>query len=276
MDNFKTRRVSIQELQQQLSGLEMTLGVETNEETANIQNVQVLEAKVATCDRDISEQEVKRDRAINSVKRYAKLLRTTASTFPNPTNDEEDFLIRNLRDIGTVVLTELKKLMIKEPDLVVPIKTMMMNLGISAPSRALSRVSSRASSGRGDYSEAPSRASSRAQSIIRIGQGQIPPLPRPASNSRPINAGNASPHKVPSVTNLNGNLLIIIDSVQLPTGIKPMSRTSSVGSNKSKSGPVSAKSSMEDISSRGPVTGSARIKDTARPSSAGSVSSGKS
>jgi hypothetical protein len=166
------------------------------------------------CDRDIVEQEAKRDRAIQSVKRYAKILRTSASTFPKPTTDEEDFLIRNLRDIGTVVLTELNKLMIHEPDLVVPIKTLMMNLGVSAPSRALSRVSSRASSGRGDWSEPPSRASSRATSNIailrapsfsRLDRDNVPPLPRSGSKACGALSTDEPTHKVPSVTNLNGS-----------------------------------------------------------------------
>lgn len=144
------------------------LGVATTQETEHIQTVQVLEAKLVSCDREITEQQSKKERALAGVKRYAKILRTTQQTFPKATSDEEDFLIRNLRDIGTVVLTELNKLMIKEPELVVPIKTLMLNLGINAPSRAISRVSSRASSDRGDWSQPHSRSSSRATSYFAI------------------------------------------------------------------------------------------------------------
>lgn len=185
------------------------MSIETTQETSYIQDVQMVEAKLISGDREITEQDAKKNRAIQGVKRYAKLLRTNAATYPKPTNDEEDFLIRNLRDIGTVVLTELNKLMIKEPELVVPIKTLMMSLGINAPSRALSRVSSRASSDRGDWSASSSRAGSRpslqvfrtpsVSNFVRSDK-DVPPLPRASSK----------PQITVPTTNLNGILFIMV------------------------------------------------------------------
>ncbi|KAI8910339.1 hypothetical protein EDD86DRAFT_138178 [Gorgonomyces haynaldii] len=208
MDSFKSKRNHIQELQQQLSTLEQRLSSETGQETQHIQQLQLMQAKVQTTQRDIQDQTQKKQRALNAVQRYVKILRSQTA---DKTPEEMDILLRNLKDIGTIVLTELNKLMIHEADLVVPIKTLMAQIGIAQPSRVVSRASSRQS----NVSQLSSRASSRQSMAVtkvpsapRLSRDPaVPPLPAPTSRQGSQANVTGSQHKIPSVANINGALI---------------------------------------------------------------------
>ncbi len=188
MERFRLKRNEIQEFQRIAASMETKLSEITNREGYNIQNLQLLEAKDGCVSKELTCQREKRDRAVKLVEKNLKLLRTKEGTFPRPTSEEFDFLIRNLRDLGTMALTEINKLSVKEPHLESNIQTIMSRLGLSPPSRAVSRVSSRASSVKDNMSSTSSRSNSRANSQRDIA-GKMRDI-LPPSNSKSVSVVN--------------------------------------------------------------------------------------
>ena len=165
MESFIDNRDRIQDLQHELSDLERKLEAETAQEASQVRKIQAIESRIQICTKEVVAQTDKRKRAYLSVQKHSKQLRLVSNTFPKPANEEYDFVIRNLRDIGTIALTELNKLMLMQPDLAMTIREMMVGLEISVPSQAVSRASSRAS---GNQSAPVSRSSSRASLVPRL------------------------------------------------------------------------------------------------------------
>eukprot|EP00842_Homolaphlyctis_polyrhiza_P005206 jgi/Hompol1/5687/HPOL_004624-RA len=147
MENYKTKREQIQDLQQQLQQLEINLMQSSNEEAERLQSVQLLEARLQTLDREIQEQQVKRNRAIKMTETLARQLRTKAgSAASTPIPEEQDFAVRKAREVSTAVLTELNRVGLRLPEFNVLLQDLMRQHGVLPPSRQLSRVSSRAES----------------------------------------------------------------------------------------------------------------------------------
>lgn len=244
IDAFKSKRSQIQDMQADLANTEKALKVETTLERDNIQNLQILQAKVSSYEKDINDQTVRRDRALSTIIRYAKLLRTARNTQPEQAKEESDFLIRSLRDIGSIVLTELKRMMEKYPEMEEIIGAAMEERGIRAPSRNLSRASSRASSGRDDWSAPPSRAQSRSSIAI----GKAPSVPKGLAGGRgsTIIIPNAEESRCKSITNLNGNYDFNVDLAKLPpSSSRSGSFASSISSRNQSSKALSEKPSPQ-------------------------------
>lgn len=156
MDSFKRKRTVIQDLQLQLQESERSFSTFSAKEAEKLQQVHVLEAKCDAAGRDIEEQTTKRSRALQFVHKMAKQLRKKEGT-SSITAIEQDFMIRAFREMGTLALQDLEKLMLSYPDIEGRMRGLMELHGLKPPSRSVSRVSSRASSVSDMYSPSGSR-----------------------------------------------------------------------------------------------------------------------
>jgi chromosome condensin MukBEF ATPase and DNA-binding subunit MukB len=156
MDSFKRKRTVIQDLQLQLQESEKSFSTFSAKEAEKLQQVHVLEAKCDAAGRDIEEQTTKRSRALQFVHKMAKQLRKKEGT-SSITAIEQDFMIRAFREMGTLALQDLEKLMLSYPDIEGRMRGLMELHGLKPPSRSVSRVSSRASSVSDMYSPSGSR-----------------------------------------------------------------------------------------------------------------------
>lgn len=95
--------------------------------------------------RDIEDQNVKRNRALQFVQKSSKVLRKKEGK-TLLTSTEQDFLIRAIRELGTLSLKDLEGITKQYPELEGRVSSLMELQGLKAPSRSVSRVSSRASS----------------------------------------------------------------------------------------------------------------------------------
>lgn len=145
IDSFKRKRTLIQDLQLQLQDSERAFSTISAKEAEKLQQVHVLEAKCDAVSRDLEEQAIKRSRALQFAHKAAKQLRKKEAT-TTITTIEQDFMIRAVRELGTLALQDLEKLMQTYPDIEGRIRGLMELHGLKPPSRAVSRVSSRASS----------------------------------------------------------------------------------------------------------------------------------
>ncbi|KAJ3041458.1 Coiled-coil domain-containing protein 39, partial [Rhizophlyctis rosea] len=75
MERYKQKRHQIQSLQSSLLQIEQTLHSSSSEETTRMQNVNSLQSKLTLLQREISEQEEKKERALKSIGRVQKEVR---------------------------------------------------------------------------------------------------------------------------------------------------------------------------------------------------------
>ncbi|KAI8853033.1 hypothetical protein BC829DRAFT_414156 [Chytridium lagenaria] len=115
MERYKAKRNEIQMMQYNLQELERALSNLSSDESARIQAITVIENKLASMDKELKDQESKRERAYKSAVRYSKELRKAV---PESSKDEIDFKIRECKDLGNLVLTELTKIMEQYPEIV--------------------------------------------------------------------------------------------------------------------------------------------------------------
>ncbi|KAJ3117225.1 Coiled-coil domain-containing protein 39 [Phlyctochytrium bullatum] len=115
MEKYKAKRNEIQYMQQSLQEMEKALSSISADESQRTQAIAVIENKIQTMSKELKEQESKRERAIKSVSKVSKELKKTSS---EAVIDELDFKIRQCKDLGNVVLTELTKVMEQYPEIV--------------------------------------------------------------------------------------------------------------------------------------------------------------
>ncbi|KAJ3274245.1 Coiled-coil domain-containing protein 39 [Terramyces sp. JEL0728] len=280
MDSFKKKRAEIQELQLALQEVERKYNMNTQQEASKLQEVQVMEAKCDAVQAEIEEQGKKRNRAVQFIRKASKLLRKEQQR-STTSHEEQDFLIRALKDIGTIALNDLKRLAEKQPDIAEKLQSLMAIHSLQPPSRTVSRVSSRASSVAGEtpnsISRVSSRSNSRNQSVVNsrsnsrsTSRQELPVVSnqntweQPVISNAPSRDGSqADPSEKPplmSTTNLNAS----IDFANAGERGGTFSRTTPA---------KGSKPASKEKQERGPITGSGRIKQSTRPSSAGSNSS---
>ncbi|KAJ3323692.1 Coiled-coil domain-containing protein 39 [Boothiomyces sp. JEL0866] len=283
MDSFKKKRAEIQDLQLTLQEVESRYNMNTQQEAGKLQEVQVMEAKCEAVKAEIEEQGKKRNRAVQFIRKASKLLRKEQQR-GTITHEEQDFLIRALKDIGTIALNDLKRFAEKNPEVAEKLQSLMSIHNLQPPSRTVSRVSSRASSVMGENPVEVSRVSSRSNSRIHSvsnsrsnsRHGSVhsneqnieePQETSSRASSRvgsEIDPGETEKPPLMSTTNLNAS----IDFTHAGERGGAASSKSTPG----KSSKPTSKSAAEKPE-RGPITGSGRIKQTTRPGSAGSNSS---
>lgn len=141
LESFKQKRTVIQELQAKLSVSEQVFSAETAKEANRLQKLQLLEAKCETITREIEEQTTKKNRALQFARKASKLHRQKSGML-TATPEEEDFMIRAVREMSTLSLQELDRLTEAHPDLAPKVQGLMQFKGLQPPSRSVSRVSS--------------------------------------------------------------------------------------------------------------------------------------
>ncbi|KAJ3100782.1 Coiled-coil domain-containing protein 39 [Phlyctochytrium planicorne] len=275
MERYKAKRNEIQMMQHNLQALDKSLSTISSEETAKIQAITIIETKLASMDKELKEQQSKRERAFKTALRNSKDLRKSS---PDMAIDEVDFKIRECKDLGNLVLSELTRIMEQYPEIVHRVTQLYSEKSIGPPSRQLSRVPSRASSIRDDLSEASSgsgkggRLSSRASSrgsVSKFGASEsgrvsITGISRTGSasqlrKSRSSTGGSASAE--------TGKVISLDASVKLPPKIPERSGFGIVTM------PPTATEPATPTEKLGPITGAGRIKKPTRPSSVASSAS---
>ncbi|KAJ3076829.1 Coiled-coil domain-containing protein 39 [Podochytrium sp. JEL0797] len=121
MERYKAKRQDIQTLQQNLQSLERTSASISSDESSRLQALGIIETKLSTMDKEIREQEAKRDRAYKSAIRAAKLLRQGSGGAGKSEGvesvEELDFRIRECKDLGNLVQTEISRIMDQHPEI---------------------------------------------------------------------------------------------------------------------------------------------------------------
>jgi chromosome segregation ATPase len=116
MERYKAKRYDIQVMQQTISTLERTLSAQSAEESSKAQMIHATQAKLSSVDREVKDQEAKRDRAYKSVLKVTKDYKK-ANGNENPSNEEIDFKIRECKDLGNLVQTEISRIMEQYPEI---------------------------------------------------------------------------------------------------------------------------------------------------------------
>ncbi|KAJ3120103.1 Coiled-coil domain-containing protein 39, partial [Nowakowskiella sp. JEL0407] len=158
MEQYKLKRLEIQDMQNDLLETERQLASLTTEESQRLQTVQLLESKISTLQRESGDQEAKRDRALKLARKKAKEWRSKAGAViaseggkifgpgivneKDATPEEIDVMVRYLKDVGTIMIGDLNKVAERYPELSMRIHHLFEQSGIQQPSRAISRISS--------------------------------------------------------------------------------------------------------------------------------------
>ena len=117
MERYKSKREVIQDFQQQLMQMERSLSMVNGEESEKLQSVQILQGKLHQLGSEISQLEGKKDRAKKSITRSAAEFHKKVGADPKEILPEErDFVIRKARELGSLVLTEIARLLEKYPN----------------------------------------------------------------------------------------------------------------------------------------------------------------
>ncbi|ORY38857.1 hypothetical protein BCR33DRAFT_741348 [Rhizoclosmatium globosum] len=150
----QAKRQDIQTLQQNLASLERTYTSISSDESSRLQAVNIIDTKLASMEKEIKDQEEKRDRAYRSAVRVAKQLHKAASTAASggeaaASVEELDFRIRECKDLGNLVQTEISRIMDQHPEITMKVMDLYTQKNLAPPSRPLSRVPSRTDSNDG-------------------------------------------------------------------------------------------------------------------------------
>ncbi|KAJ3412119.1 Coiled-coil domain-containing protein 39 [Chytridiales sp. JEL 0842] len=312
MERYKAKRYEIQSMQQAIASLERTLSAQSAEEASKTQTINSKQAKILSMDRELKDQEAKRERAYKSVMKLMKEYRKAHGN-QEPTDEEIDFKIRECKDLGNLVQTEISRIMELHPEITMKVVELYAENNIQPPSRPISRVPSRASStDESDMSSRSSVAHTRSSSRTSvIGAGALNQSqsthPHSRSSTTQLAVGGSQTPRL-SMTNLNATTNLPPPHPTSSSGGALPGKRLSVGStgnvvavpklpSSGTSQPASARASVMSIrdphernstasmtsragagsagssASHGPITGAKRIKKQARPGSAGSVSS---
>ncbi|KAJ3081944.1 hypothetical protein HK102_002018 [Quaeritorhiza haematococci] len=254
MERYKAKRLELTDMQQDLLNLEKSLSIAQGDETSRLQAVQILESKLAALAREIEQQEAKRERAIRWAQKHAKELRRsihglnalagavgaggtgqqqgqgqapgTGAGRGELTDEEIDIKTRELKERASTAIVELNKLSETHPELYEMLQGLFQKYHIQPPSRAVSRVASRAGSIRDDLSETSSVLSGGANNMRRslMGHSSSRATPRMSmvspvlglqgadamnrSESRASSEGGRGGEKRVSTTDLNATITL--------------------------------------------------------------------
>ena len=116
MEAYKSKREVIQDFQQQLLGMEKELAEVSGKETERLQTVQLLQSKIHSLTNDVTEFENKKERAKKSITRSSLEWHKKVGVDPKTALPEEkDFIVRKMKELGTIALTELNRVIEKTP-----------------------------------------------------------------------------------------------------------------------------------------------------------------
>jgi hypothetical protein len=111
MEQYKLKREVIHDFQQQLMSLERSLSQINAEEAEKMHYIQNLQAKISQLGSDISHADQKKERARKAIIREAAdLHKRVGIDAKEVLPEEKEFLIRKAKELGTLVLTEINKI----------------------------------------------------------------------------------------------------------------------------------------------------------------------
>lgn len=167
MEKYKAKRQELQSLQEELAFMERTLSMLTETEAARMQNISVYEKKLQAIEREINDQDQKRDRAKRRLTKFIKELHSIRDLPMDAMSEEElDIHYRYLKDYANSILVRIAEIEDQRPEISTKLQQLFEEAGIQPVSRPASRSSSQ-QSGRGMVagSAMHSRASSRSSSV---------------------------------------------------------------------------------------------------------------
>lgn len=111
MNLYKAKREELKNLQGELVNSERALAAVSSQENAKLQSIQVLDIKLASVNKDITEQEAKRKRAKLSFGKASKQVQKKFDSQEDMEASDEiiDCKLREAKDKCNVLLTEIAK-----------------------------------------------------------------------------------------------------------------------------------------------------------------------
>ncbi|KAJ3392845.1 hypothetical protein HDU84_003329 [Entophlyctis sp. JEL0112] len=273
MEQYKVKRQDIQTIQTNLQALERTFNTVAADESSRLQAIHVIEAKLTSLDKEIREQEQKRDRAQKMVGKSAKEIRAAGT--PAIDVEELDFKIRECKDIGNLVQTELSRVMEQHPEITMKVMDLYTEViftgpGVSGDNPIPPMPVTRASfaGGRSSLPAGVSPATHSRQATDRVSITQAERVGIPVSTTN-INGDS------PAFIRLTNEILAAVTLPPAPTASRQSvpSLPKKVVPSAKTSGSAAASKRTSVVDNFGPVTGEGRIKMPTRPGSAGSSNS---
>lgn len=131
MEKYKSKREVIQDFQQQVMQMERSLSSVNNDESKKLQEVQILQKKIASLSNEIEQLHSKKERAKKSVSRCAELFhKKVGANAKDALPEEKDFAIRKARELASVTLQEVSKLVESVPDISPVLEQLLENVRI--------------------------------------------------------------------------------------------------------------------------------------------------
>jgi predicted nucleic acid-binding Zn-ribbon protein len=111
MEQYKSKREVIHDFQQQLMVLERSLSEINAEEAEKMHHIQNLQNRISQLGIEIAQADQKKERARKSIAREAaELHKRIGIDSREVLPEEKEFLIRKAKELGTLVLTELNRI----------------------------------------------------------------------------------------------------------------------------------------------------------------------
>ena len=116
MEQYRAKREIIQDYQQRLMDMERSLSEINEKESNKLQTVQILQAKLQQLQKEISQLDVKSERAKKAITKTSLDFRRKIGVETKELLPEEyDFMIRKAKELGSIVLAEVTKIAEKIP-----------------------------------------------------------------------------------------------------------------------------------------------------------------
>ncbi|XP_051989390.1 coiled-coil domain-containing protein 39-like isoform X2 [Xyrauchen texanus] len=153
-EKCKYKKRQIQELQEDIEGMNSTLEGLLQEQTIQNENTERTESHVLSLNKELISQEEKLNRVVKQCSKYTREIRSAKNT-KEKTFEEHDIDLRELRDVNKNINKMLLEAMEKNPDLSATLQIYFMQAGLSLPSPSStpsSRLSSKINSARSSAS----------------------------------------------------------------------------------------------------------------------------
>ncbi|KAL7749405.1 Coiled-coil domain-containing protein 39 [Sorochytrium milnesiophthora] len=160
---YRQKRRDIQDLQRDLVEAEAELAKACEQEGSQQQAIAELESRVAQINRELVDQDKKRERAWTNVIKLAKdVKRARGVDLREALPEEIDMQIRETKELTNMIFARIGEMMQRNPDIELAIQQLYQKAGIQPPSRPTTRLSTH---GGAEPPELPhSGRSSRARS----------------------------------------------------------------------------------------------------------------
>lgn len=172
LDKYKHKRRELRSHQEELTALTQTLNEISEEDSYHRDEVNRLAANADRIDRELSEQQGKKERATRQAQKLVSKHRREAGDPQVETVEEKDFKLRYLKDFNRKMIDGINAAAAKQPDVGAELSMLYDRAGIVPPSRSGSVTSSMYGSSRGGSSVASSKYSSKNAAGVTLSRKQ--------------------------------------------------------------------------------------------------------